>query len=72
MKIKWSQVDKADDYLVSVVSLVDCKSESIFITPNTTIQLPLKYNQDYNVSVMASNCAGNSTPAEIGIRIGMY
>ena len=45
-------------------------SESIFYTANTSIPLALNYDQDYNISVVASNCVGNSTPAEIHIRLG--
>ena len=45
-------------------------SGSTFYTPDTSMPLILHYDQDYNISVMASNCAGNSTPAEIRIRLG--
>ena len=45
-------------------------SGSIFHTADTSIPLALNYDQDYNISVVASNCVGNSTPAEIYIRLG--
>ena len=45
-------------------------SESIFHTANTYKTLALHYDQDYNISVVASNCVGNSTPAQIHIRLG--
>jgi hypothetical protein len=45
-------------------------SGSIFHTANTSIPLSLNYDRDYNISVVASNCVGNSTPAEIHIRLG--
>jgi hypothetical protein len=45
-------------------------SGSIFHTANTSIPLSLNYDQDYNISVVASNCVGNSTPADIHIRLG--
>ena len=45
-------------------------SQSIFYTSNTSIPLALHYDRDYNISVVASNCVGNSTPAEIHIRLG--
>ena len=72
MKIQWNPVTVADHYIISVSPLIiiDNESESSLITSNTTIHLPLEHNQDYNVSVMASNCAGNSTPAEISVRVG--
>ena len=43
---------------------------SIFHTADTSIPLALNYDQDYNISVVASNCVGNSTPAEMRIRLG--
>ena len=45
---------------------------SIFHTANTYITLALHYDQNYNIniSVVASNCVGNSTPAQIHIRLG--
>ena len=45
-------------------------SGSVFYTPDTSMPLALHYDQDYNISVVASNCAGNSTPVEIRIRLG--
>ena len=38
--------------------------ETIFHTTNMSIELALLYDQDYNINVVASNCLGNSTPAE--------
>ena len=43
--------------------------ETTFHTTNMSIELALLYDQDYNISVVASNCVGNSTPAEIHFRI---
>ena len=73
MKVQWNAAALADHYIVSLSPLIhDNESESIFITSNTTIYLSLQHNQDYNISVMASNCAGNSTPAEISVRVGKH
>jgi hypothetical protein len=69
MKIQWTAAALADHYIIGL-QINGNESESTFITSNTTVHLPLQYNQDYNVSVMASNCAGNSTPAKISIRVG--
>ena len=44
-------------------------SGDIFHTTNTSVQLALLYDQDYNISVVARNCIGNSAPAKIHIRI---
>ena len=71
MKVQWNAAALADHYIISLSPLINGnESESTFITSNTTIHLPLQYNQDYNVSVMASNCAGNSTLADISVRVG--
>ncbi len=71
MKIQWTAVAMADHYIISVSPLINGnESESTFVTSNTTIHLPLQHSQDYNVRVMAGNCAGNSTPVEISMRVG--
>ena len=71
MRVQWNAAALADHYIVSLSPLIDDnESESTFITSNTTIHLPLRHNQDYNISVMASNCAGNSTPVKISMRVG--
>ena len=71
MKVQWKPTALADHYIVSLSPLIDNnESGSTFITSNTTIHLPLQYNQDYNVSVVASNCAGKSTPVDISVRVG--
>jgi hypothetical protein len=73
VKVQWNAAALADHYIISLSPLInDEESESIFIISNTTIHLSLQHNQDYNVSVMASNCAGNSTPTEISIRVGKH
>ena len=41
----------------------------MFQTTNTSVQLALLYNQDYNISVLVRNCTGTSAPAIIHIRI---
>ena len=73
MRVHWKAAALADHYVISLSPLInDNESELTFITSNTTIDLPLQHNQDYNVSVMASNCAGNSTPVKIGVRVGKH
>ena len=39
-------------------------SGDILHTTNTSVQLALLYDQDYNISVVARNCIGSSAPAE--------
>ena len=62
--LHWNASEVADHYIVTVSPSVT-RLNSSFITPNTTIEIPVLYNQEYNITVVASNCAGNSTPAEI-------
>ena len=52
------------------VTLTAIGSEFLFTTTNTFIQIPVLYNQNYIVHVVASNCAGSSVPEEITFRIG--
>ena len=54
--------------LVSSTGLV----MTTFTTNDTAVHIPLFYNEEYNISVMANNCAGNSTAAEMKVRIGKY
>ena len=67
-KIIWNQVENADQYIIDIYPSV--QSESTIITTNTSIILHLLYNEDYTISVVASNCAGNSTPEVIHITVG--
>ena len=70
IRISWNLVDTADNYIISISPSVE--SGSTFTTSNTSIQLPLIYNTVYNISVVASNCAGNSTPTYITITTGIH
>ena len=73
MKVQWNPAHLVDHYIIDVSPPIDDnKSKSTFTTFYTTVHLPLQHNQDYNISVMASNCAGNSTPAEISVRVGKH
>ena len=67
--VHWEASDYADSYFVFVFSPLN-NSDSIFTTTNTTFQLSMLYNEEYNISVLASNCAGNSTPVIIPVFIG--
>ena len=55
-------------YFVTVFPSVDSEP-STFTTENNTFQLSLLYNHEYAVSVVAKNCAGNSTPVNITVNI---
>ena len=72
VRLQWNCSDvTANRFMIFITTPVHAGSE-LFTTSNTSIYLPVIYNQDYDVSVVASNCAGNSTPAEISFRIGKY
>ena len=64
-----SNATMVDNYIITLSS--PTKEKSILITSNTSIEVPLHYNQEYNVSVIAMNCAGNSTPIKINISRGI-
>ena len=51
------------------ISSPTADSAAIYNTFNTFVQLALLYNQDYNISVVAKSCIGNSMPDKICIRI---
>ena len=54
-------------YIVTVISESVESNSSILTTSNTSIQLTLSNDQEYNISVVAMNCFGTSEPAEIYI-----
>ena len=58
---QWEVSLHAEQYFITISPPVD--SGSTFTTTNTTIQVPVLHNQEYNISVVANNCAGNSTPS---------
>jgi hypothetical protein len=57
---------------IIVVFLSVVSPTSVFTTFNTSIQLFILYDQEYNITIVARNCAGNSTPAKTTLRIGKY
>ena len=48
-----------------VITLFSESNQFNFTTLNTSIWLTLFYDQDYNISMISKNCAGNSEPAEL-------
>ena len=69
--LHWNIADDYEDiscnYTVKVIPELMTPNVTLFVTSNTSTQLILLYDQEYNISVAASNCAGNSAPAEIFI-----
>ena len=45
------------------------KAPVYFTTLNTTLQLSVAYNQEHSVTVLANNCIGNSTSANLSLLI---
>ena len=72
IKLQWDhqQLDSAlnQSYRITI-SPPTADSVTIYNTFNTFVQLALLYNQDYNISVVAKSCIGNSMPDKICIRI---
>ena len=70
--IEWESSDATmvDDYIIMISPPI--ASVSVLTTSNTSFQFFVLYNQECNVSVVANNCAGSSSPAETTLRIGKY
>ena len=66
--VQWSTVALATHYVIDINPAVS--SSSTFITTSNTYQLSILTNHEYNISVTATNCAGNSTSNIYNIRIG--
>ena len=64
--VQWSTVALATHYVIDINPAVP--SGSTFITTGNIYHLSIRTNQEYNISVMATNCAGNGTSAEMIIR----
>lgn len=54
------------NFIVEITSLGEVLH---YTTPNTTIQLPVVYNQEYDIKVLATNCIGNSSSANLSLSI---
>ena len=54
-------------FIVEITSMG--KVPVYYITFNTTLQLSVVYNQVYTVTVLANNCIGNSTSANLSLLI---
>ena len=56
------------NFIVEITSLGDHEVLH-YTTPNTTIQLPVVYNQEYDIQILANNCIGNSSSANLSLLI---
>ncbi|XP_064403419.1 mucin-2-like [Halichondria panicea] len=60
------------DDLTYTVTISPPAQLSATVLTSTSVTVTAQYNVDYTVSVVATNCAGNSTAAEYNFRIGNY
>ncbi|XP_064403674.1 uncharacterized protein LOC135349109 isoform X2 [Halichondria panicea] len=58
------------DDLTYTVSISPPAHLSATVLTSTSVTVTAQYNVDYTISVVATNCAGNSTTAEYSFRIG--
>ena len=60
------------DDLTYTVTISPPAQLSATVLTSTSVTVTAQYNVDYTVSVVATNCAGNSTIAGYNFRIGEY
>ncbi len=60
------------DDLTYIVTVSPPAQLSATVLTSTSVTVTAQYNVDYTVSVVATNCAGNSTTAQYNFRIGEY
>ena len=60
------------DDLTYTVTISPPAQLSATVLTSTSVTVTAQYNVDYTVSVVATNCAGNSTAAEYNFRIGEF
>ena len=68
--LHWDIQEDSDtmDFMLNTTYIITVTPESEelkFETSNTSTQLTLFLDQDYNISVTARNCVGTSKPAEL-------
>ncbi len=72
VSVQWdppTEIDGRDD-LTYTVTISPLAQLSATVLTSTSATVTAQYNVDYTVSVVATNCAGNSTTAEYNFRIG--
>ena len=69
--VQWDPTDTGDrDDLTYTVTVSPPAQLSATVLTSTSVTVTAQYNVDYTVSLMAINCAGNSTTVEYNFRIG--
>ncbi len=59
------------DNLTYTVTILPSAPLSATVLTSTSVTVTAQYNVDYTVSVVATNCAGNSTTADYSFKIGI-
>ncbi|XP_064402602.1 uncharacterized protein LOC135348343 isoform X2 [Halichondria panicea] len=59
------------DNLTYTVTILPSAPLSATVLTSTSVTVTAQYNVDYTVSVVATNCAGNSTTADYNFKIGV-
>ncbi len=59
------------DNLTYTVTILPSAPLSATVLTSTSVTVTAQYNVDYTVSVVATNCAGNSTTADYNFKIGI-
>ena len=69
ISLEWnSNTYLASNFIIEIT--LDFLGEVLYYTTtNTTIQLPVVYNQEYDIKVLANNCIGNSSSANLSLLI---
>ena len=67
IQVNWNQYIFPAQYSVFWASTHE---SSVTTTYNNSVQLLLSYNSEYNVSLLAGNCAGSSAPVSVLFRVG--
>ena len=70
MNIQWVRVDEVDTYTVTILPLAQL-SATVVTSTSVTVSAA-DYNVNYTVSVVATNCAGNSTAGEYTFGVGEF
>ena len=74
VSVQWNppaETGGRDDLTYSVI-ISPLAQLSATVLTSTSVTVTAQYNMDYTVSVVATNCAGNSTTADYNFRVGEY
>ena len=73
MSVQWDPPTDSggrDDLTYTVTISPPAQLSATVVTSTSVTVSAVDYNEDYTVSVVATNCAGNSTAEEYSFRVG--